>query len=87
MEKNKETTATKEDFLKAQEDLTKRINSKKASVSEIMSHLVTGLLMSFGGATEKKPEPKPPVENHTVVIIYRERRRKGLLKWIAGLFW
>jgi|GEM_PF-4865510 hypothetical protein len=66
---------------------------KKASFSDIMTHLVTGLLMSFGGVTEKKPEPKPEakaeplVQSSTIVIIYKERERKGLFKWLVSLFW
>jgi hypothetical protein len=66
---------------------------KKASFTDIMTHLVTGLLMSFGGNTEKRPEPKPEpkqdtiVQNSTYIIIYKERERKGILKWLVGLFW
>jgi hypothetical protein len=73
--------------------------TKKASFSEIMTHLVTGLVMSFGGVTakkaEEKPEPKaetkqePLVQTNTntYVIIYKERERKGLFKWLVSLFW
>jgi hypothetical protein len=67
---------------------------KKASFSDIMTHLITGLLMSFGSATEKKQEPNPEPKKDTIVqnsstyiIIYKERERKGILKWLVGLFW
>ena len=74
---------------------------KKSSFSDIMTHLVTGLLMSFGGVTEKKPELEPKPEpkpepkqeplvqtnTNTYVIIYKERERKGLFKWLISLFW
>jgi hypothetical protein len=68
-----------------------RAKRKKAKFSDIMSDMITGLILSFGkgNQTEPKPEPKPepPIQSNTYIIVCKKRERKGLLRWLLGLFW
>jgi hypothetical protein len=75
---------------KSRRDLLKP-KRKGASFSDIMSHLFTGVIQSFGksGVTAKKPVSRPevPVQRKTILIICRKKEKAGLFKRLLKLFW
>ena len=75
---------------KSKRDLMKA-KRKGASFSDIMSHLFTGVIQSFGksGVTAKKAVSRPevPIQAKTYLIICQKRKNDGVLKRLLKLFW